>query len=511
MSKENNVSLISKALENGAAQYIAKPFCAEDFKDIWKYVLDAKKEKLFVESLFVKTEDKETLSHDTKRKKKGCKRKCIDEYQGEEEPQVVKKPKLVWTTYLHNLFLLAVKQIGLEKAVPKKILDIMNIPNLTRENVASHLQKYRIFLHDVAEKGMVGGISHRALRSRFASSLPMSLVKEFQTIRTNKLRTSTPEYLQSLSYRGRDENIALNPYNQFPTHRFDQFPYVQKRLTLQDSDKVRFGKSKLETDFVNYNVHGQNMFGVNPSSLSLFHAKNLFNDGASTSFSSYGSGQGFRPYSSSFMTRDLTFGDISYQNHGFMGNDSFNHINHGVKNQNLASLSLSSNILPQNVAYDPRNNKNPFGIQINNGLETVGTETMNIRGFSSVGNRVDTTNNNSFGLNNNIQNKNIVENEKKYNGSTFINKKRDFNQVVLLNKLYKGDCISPPAETTSCVLNESSINSDQNSNKLQVQGCSNGEPYGRFIEENVSKTSTSTIDPELNMDLIETLFGTIEN
>ncbi|KAI5444573.1 hypothetical protein KIW84_013001, partial [Lathyrus oleraceus] len=75
MSKENNVSLISKALENGAAQYIAKPFSAEDFKDIWKHVLDAKKEKLFVESLFVKNEEQETLSHETKTKKKACKRK----------------------------------------------------------------------------------------------------------------------------------------------------------------------------------------------------------------------------------------------------------------------------------------------------------------------------------------------------------------------------------------------------------------------------------------------------
>lgn len=114
MSKENNVSLISKALENGAAQYIAKPFCAEDLKDIWKHVLDAKKEKLFVESLFVKNEEQETLSHETKTKKKACKRKCSDEYQEKEESQVVKKPKLVWTSYLHNLFLHAIKQIGLE-------------------------------------------------------------------------------------------------------------------------------------------------------------------------------------------------------------------------------------------------------------------------------------------------------------------------------------------------------------------------------------------------------------
>lgn len=295
------------------------------------------------------------------------------------------------------------------------------------------MQKYRIFLRDVAEKGMVGGISHRALRSRFASSLPTSLVKEFQAIRTNKLRIPTPEYLQTLSYQARDKNITLNPFNRFPTHHVDRFPYVQKRPTLQDSNKVRLGKSQMETSFANNNVHDQNMFGVNSSNLSLF------NDGASTSFSSYGSGQEFRPYSSSFITRDLNFGDISYQNHGSMGSESFNHINHGVKNQNLGSLR-SSNILPQNVAYDPRKNKNPFGIHINNGLETVGIETMNIRGLNSVGNRVDTTNNNSFGLDNRSQSKNvngnIVESEKKYNGSTFINKKAEFNQMEFNSSVF---------------------------------------------------------------------------
>lgn len=32
------------------------------------------------------------------------------------------------------------------EAVPKRILDVMNVAGLTRENVASHLQKYRLYL-----------------------------------------------------------------------------------------------------------------------------------------------------------------------------------------------------------------------------------------------------------------------------------------------------------------------------------------------------------------------------
>lgn len=35
---------------------------------------------------------------------------------------------------------------GVKNAVPKTILQLMNVDGMTRENVASHLQKYRLYL-----------------------------------------------------------------------------------------------------------------------------------------------------------------------------------------------------------------------------------------------------------------------------------------------------------------------------------------------------------------------------
>ncbi|CAA7025613.1 unnamed protein product [Microthlaspi erraticum] len=70
-----------------------------------------------------------------------------------------KKSKLTWTDELQDLFLQAIKHLTLEKAVPKKILEHMNVPYLTRENVASHLQKYRQFLRKVAEQGLLSLLS----------------------------------------------------------------------------------------------------------------------------------------------------------------------------------------------------------------------------------------------------------------------------------------------------------------------------------------------------------------
>ncbi|CAA0808636.1 Transcription activator GLK1 [Striga hermonthica] len=54
-----------------------------------------------------------------------------------------KKVKVDWTPELHKQFVQAVEQLGVDKAVPSKILELMGIDCLTRHNVASHLQKYR--------------------------------------------------------------------------------------------------------------------------------------------------------------------------------------------------------------------------------------------------------------------------------------------------------------------------------------------------------------------------------
>ena len=50
-----------------------------------------------------------------------------------------------WTRELHDKFVSAVEALSVDKAVPSKILDRMGTcsEGLTRQNIASHLQKYR--------------------------------------------------------------------------------------------------------------------------------------------------------------------------------------------------------------------------------------------------------------------------------------------------------------------------------------------------------------------------------
>eukprot|EP00250_Pteridium_aquilinum_P018229 c23996_g1_i1 orf=334-1641(-) len=64
----------------------------------------------------------------------------------EQSARTLKKPRLVWTPQLHKRFVDAVAHLGIKNAVPKTIMQLMNVDGLTRENVASHLQKYRLYL-----------------------------------------------------------------------------------------------------------------------------------------------------------------------------------------------------------------------------------------------------------------------------------------------------------------------------------------------------------------------------
>eukprot|EP00798_Chlamydomonas_sp_ICE-L_P014826 gene14826-20879_t len=56
---------------------------------------------------------------------------------------------------LHTHFAKAVDKLGVAKAIPKNIMKEMNVEGLTRENVSSHLQKYRI-LQKEEQKGENG-------------------------------------------------------------------------------------------------------------------------------------------------------------------------------------------------------------------------------------------------------------------------------------------------------------------------------------------------------------------
>lgn len=138
MSSDNRKNVISKSIQNGAASYILKPFCPNDFNKIWQCAMVARKEKLVIENeMIIRSREGKSLGEKkivfqdvinshyattssslVEPKGKGKynykrKRSSVEDQSGGKS-RATKKPKMVWTTYLHNLFLLAIKQIGFE-------------------------------------------------------------------------------------------------------------------------------------------------------------------------------------------------------------------------------------------------------------------------------------------------------------------------------------------------------------------------------------------------------------
>ncbi|KAG2279431.1 hypothetical protein Bca52824_050651 [Brassica carinata] len=146
--------------------------------------------------------------------RKNRKRKSNGDFGDDDESllQPSKKSKLSWSDYLHDLFLQAIHHIGLDKAVPKKILEFMDVPYLTRENIASHLQKYRNFLRKVAESsGMLHGRGMEPYHSNYTTSSSW-----YDTGLNNKSSYSKPRH-------GLGQSRLLS--NTCEPVRFNQMPY----------------------------------------------------------------------------------------------------------------------------------------------------------------------------------------------------------------------------------------------------------------------------------------------
>ncbi|KAL7142896.1 hypothetical protein ABFS83_08G155500 [Erythranthe nasuta] len=87
------------------------------------------------------------------------------------------KPRLRWTTDLHERFIDAVTQLGGPgKATPKAILRTMSVKGLTLFHLKSHLQKYRLGKQSGKEFGEASKDGSYHLDSPRASNSPQNLL-----------------------------------------------------------------------------------------------------------------------------------------------------------------------------------------------------------------------------------------------------------------------------------------------------------------------------------------------
>ncbi|KAE8730074.1 Two-component response regulator ARR14 [Hibiscus syriacus] len=161
MSADGRTSAVMKGIRHGACDYLIKPIREEELKNIWQHVVrkkwnenkelehsgsldDADLNKRGNDDAEYDSSVNDATAASLKPQKKRSNTKEEDDGEiDNDDPSTSKKPRLVWSVELHQQFVSAVNQLGVDKAVPKRILELMNVPGLTRENVASHLQVCR--------------------------------------------------------------------------------------------------------------------------------------------------------------------------------------------------------------------------------------------------------------------------------------------------------------------------------------------------------------------------------
>ncbi|XP_010429508.1 PREDICTED: two-component response regulator ARR12-like [Camelina sativa] len=159
LSVHSDPKYVMKGVTHGACDYLLKPVRIEELKNIWQHVVRSKSRGSNNNNVGEKRDGSGNEGGGNSDQNNGrANRKRKDQYNEEEDEErddnddssAQKKQRVVWTVELHKKFVAAVNQLGYEKAMPKKILDLMNVEKLTRENVASHLQKFRLYLKRIS-------------------------------------------------------------------------------------------------------------------------------------------------------------------------------------------------------------------------------------------------------------------------------------------------------------------------------------------------------------------------
>jgi SHAQKYF class myb-like DNA-binding protein len=102
----------------------------------------------------------------------------VDDPDQDTSARTQKRARLVWTPQLHKRFVDVVSHLGLKNAVPKTIMQLMNVEGLTRENVASHLQKYRLYVKRMAGLSNEGSVSPSDNSLLASTPVPQSFTRE---------------------------------------------------------------------------------------------------------------------------------------------------------------------------------------------------------------------------------------------------------------------------------------------------------------------------------------------
>ncbi|XP_054786899.1 two-component response regulator ARR2-like [Prosopis cineraria] len=263
MSADDGKNVVMKGVTHGACDYLIKPVRIEALKNIWQHVIRKRKNewKDLEQSGSAEegdqkqkpTDEADYSSSANEGNWRNTKKRRDEDEDAEErdDSSTLKKPRVVWSVELHQQFVAAVNQLGIDKAVPKKILELMNVPGLTRENVASHLQKYRLYLRRLSGVSQhQGNLSNSFISSQEATFGAISSLNgtDLQTLAA--AGQLPPQSLATFQAAGLGRSTAKTA---MPMPLVDQ-----RNLFSFENPRLRFGE-------------GQQQYGSSSKPMNLLH------------------------------------------------------------------------------------------------------------------------------------------------------------------------------------------------------------------------------------------------
>lgn len=128
MSADDGKQVVMKGVTHGACDYLIKPIRVEELKNIWQHVVRKRKNEWKELEQSVSIEDTGDRAHKQSEDAgysssaneggswKSSKRKKDeeDEFEERDDTSTLKKPRVVWSVELHQQFVAAVNQLGIE-------------------------------------------------------------------------------------------------------------------------------------------------------------------------------------------------------------------------------------------------------------------------------------------------------------------------------------------------------------------------------------------------------------
>lgn len=268
---------VSECMALGASFHVLKPLNSGTFNILKQRALEHRSRRAIPEGSSILNKTKRRMDSSSTKKPKSMfipesSNVHKSESEKDEEPDVwkacgySKKPGwFKWSIELHEKFLEAVEVLGGKSATPKRILQRMNVKDLTSKQIASHLQKHRHRL--LKHKAKQGGQDQWNASMKPVSELIISAYSVATSKSNNQLATTqtpitpivasairekypirlwTPMEESSAEAAASKTNTCTSAiYRDDTKSVWDKYEKgLQKRLSLSSKWQLRSAKSK---------------------------------------------------------------------------------------------------------------------------------------------------------------------------------------------------------------------------------------------------------------------------